>query len=128
MIKNSLLIAAGLFLISLFSTTSEAGEFYLNLLGGANILSDSDLDIPLVDSVIEEIENATGDTLDASLKTTSDVGFLIGAGVGYDFGKYRALGEISYRKNKLDQLKADYTFNGVKESGRVNFSEGDTSV
>ena len=52
MIKNSLLIAAGLFLISLFSTTSEAGEFYLNLLGGANILSDSDLDIPLEDREI----------------------------------------------------------------------------
>ena len=42
----------------------------------------------------------------------SDEGFDIGIVGGYDFGLFRMEGELSYRKNNVDEIEIDYWGNG----------------
>ncbi len=82
-------VMSGLFtLLGSMPAHAEDGAVYVRALGGLGMLSETNLDSPTLGSGDAEF----------------DVGFSGGAGVGYDFGRWRLEGEIMYRTNTIDDV------------------------
>lgn len=81
-------ILGGIFTLMVSISAQAEEAFYMRALGGLGALSDTSLD------------SSTLGRGDAEF----DVGFSGGAGVGYDFGRWRLEGEIMYRTNTVDDV------------------------
>jgi len=95
----------------MFGTTAVAAAGpYLSIQGGATWVQDADFDydLPSPFSVSGEAE--------------FDTGFNVGLAAGYDYGMARLEGEITYRENDFDKLKARFSGFG---SGTDGTFEGD---
>jgi len=71
--------------LSLFATTSFAGNVYFSGHGGLSILQDADAKSSVI-----------------AAKTEFKPGFNAGGALGYDFGAFRTEFEIAYREFKID--------------------------
>lgn len=95
----------------LFATAAQGAQktgIYATGSGAWTSVSD-DLELTDLDG------DNTGSLPDQSLSL--DNGYAITAAVGYDFGQFRAEGEIGYRSNDVDELQ----IGGVRSSGSADF-------
>lgn len=103
--KKNLLIISVCVLAFFFSSSAYSAEgLYVSGNIGLAIASDSDVTDSLNPGVSEKFEY--------------DTGYVLGAALGYGFGKFRAEGEISYQKNDIDKYS---------ESGSSSDVNGDLS-
>ena len=91
----------GLAMLAL-AASPVAAQFYVGGHGGISIQQDSDLEDPAFP--------ALGVT---SFEVEFDAGPLFGFVAGYDFGNFRAEGEVTYRTNDID----DVVINGTAVAG-----------
>ncbi len=99
------LLVMAIFALVFITTSAQAADKGMYASGniGLSLLSDGDASIP-------GLFTAEG---------SYDLGFMVGGALGYDFGAFRAEGEIAYRTNDFDEAS----------SGGVTLpAEGDTSA
>ena len=86
MARLSFIILLSLVFTSTYAIAEDKGMYVSGEIG-ASFLSNTESNMPGV--FTSEIK--------------SDTGFRVGGALGYDFGKFRAEGEISYRTNDTDE-------------------------
>ncbi len=96
------------FLIAALASTAIAtpavaldNAFYVGVEGGLMIVEDTELDLDTVDEDDEDV--LIGDAVVIDHKTGLDVDLI----AGYDFGAFRAEGELAYKRASLDEIALD---------------------
>ena len=104
--------------VGLAAVPSAKAQMYVSVNAGGTILNDADItDTAAIGSITGE--------------AGFDTGFGVSGAVGYAYGAFRFEGEISYRKNDLDDLQVNsLTLGGTTISGALGtFAlEGDTTA
>lgn len=94
-------------LVLLLPSAAFAGNVYFGVSGGTTMTSEQEFDID--DGTQEDFE--------------LDLGYNVGAQLGYDFGDYRAAFEYAYRESEFDNVESN-ALPGIE----IDFSDGSLNI
>lgn len=110
-----------------FNAYSADGGWYMS--GNIGIVMENDAGIGTWDEL--ELEDLIGEDLPAgttgSADLTFDMGYMLSAAVGYNFGSLRLEGELDYLMNDFDEIEATVTAPGLGSESVGVGVDGDAS-